>query len=369
MQDPKDRLRRYAQAFLKFATEDPVRYQLLYQRTIPGFEPTAESYEIAVRGLEYTRRALRECGITSQRAVDAWTAVLSGVAAQQNSNEPGGKRWLRLADEMTAMYLAHYLPKASPETEQVIMKDIRVEDVPPLEREEAMQRAETEIDRLLATVDDLSDTDWMRPTECVEWTVRDTLCHLLGMWELQADPEERARQIKAAAQAAQRSGKLRIDELTALQVSERAHLSPADLRQALHDAAPRGLAARANLPPELRATPYDPAIPGAGMWTFGYLFDVIHTRDPWMHRIDICRATGRELALSADHDGRIIEDVVAEWARKHGQPFVAELTGPAGGRYISGTGGESIHLDAIEFCRILSGRAPGTGLLATPIIF
>ena len=249
------------------------------------------------------------------------------------------------------------------------MNGIRVEDLPPLEHAEAMHRAEAEIDRLLAMVDQLSDADWMRPTDCVEWTVRDTLGHLLGMWELQADPEERARQIRAAGQAAQRSGKLRIDELTALQVSERAHLSPAELRQALHYAAPRGLAARRNFPPEFQATPYDPAIPGEGIWTLGYLFDVIHTRDPWMHRVDICRATGAELVLSADHDGRIVEDVVAEWAGKHGQPFVAELTGPAGGRYIFGTGGESIQLDAIEFCRILSGRAAGTGLLSTPIIF
>jgi AcrR family transcriptional regulator len=117
-QEPTETLRRYARAFLEFATEDPVRYQLLYQRTIPGFEPTPESYEIAVRGLEYTRRALRNCGITGQRAMDAWTAVNSGLAAQQNSNEPGGKRWLRLSDDMTAMYLAHYLPKAATAMEE-----------------------------------------------------------------------------------------------------------------------------------------------------------------------------------------------------------------------------------------------------------
>jgi AcrR family transcriptional regulator len=114
--DPGQTLRRYARAFLQFATEDPVRYQLLYQRTIPGFEPTAESYELAVRGLDYTRRCLRACGITSQRAMDAWTAVISGLAAQQNANEPGGKRWLRLADEITDMYLTHYLPQAGDHT-------------------------------------------------------------------------------------------------------------------------------------------------------------------------------------------------------------------------------------------------------------
>jgi uncharacterized protein (TIGR03083 family) len=249
------------------------------------------------------------------------------------------------------------------------MNDIHVEDVAPLEHEEAMQRAETELERLLATVDQLSDSDWERPTDCADWTVRDMLGHLLGMWELQADPEERSRQLKAAAQAAQRSGKLRIDELTALQVGEHAHLAPAELRQALHEAAPRGLAARRHLPGNLQAAPYDPELPGEGMWTLGYLFDIIHTRDPWLHRVDICRATGRQLVLSGEHDGRIVENVVAEWAGKHGQPFVLELIGPAGGRYLAGGHGEQFTLDAVEFCRILSGRAPGRSLLTTAITF
>jgi hypothetical protein len=146
-------------------------------------------------------------------------------------------------------------------------------------------------------------------------------------------------------------------------------LSTNELREALHEAAGRGLSARRDLPPQVRAAPYDPELPGEGMWTVGYLFDVIHTRDPWLHRIDICRATGRDLVLSPEHDGRLIENVVAEWAAKHRQPFVLELTGPAGGRYVAGEDGEQLSLDAIEFCRILSGRSAGTGLLATPVVF
>ena len=108
--DPRETLRRHARGYVHFATADPVRYQLLYQRTIPGFEPSAESYEIAKRGLDYVRRTLRACGIAGQPALDAFTALTGGLAAQQNANEPGGKRWLRLTDELTDMYLAHYLP-------------------------------------------------------------------------------------------------------------------------------------------------------------------------------------------------------------------------------------------------------------------
>ena len=63
-------------------------------------------------------------------------------------------------------------------------------------------------------------------------------------------------------------------------------------------------------------------------WKLGYLIDTIYLRDLWMHRVDVAHALGQPLEFSADHDGRIVADVVAEWARRHGQPFVLELTGP-----------------------------------------
>jgi hypothetical protein len=104
-------------------------------------------------------------------------------------------------------------------------------------------------------------------------------------------------------------------------------------------------------------------------WRMGYLLDTILTRDPWMHRVDIARATGRDLVLTADHDGRIVADVVAEWARRHGRPVTLILTGAAGGEFVAGGGGERITIDAIEFCRALSGRAPGAGLLTQEVPF
>jgi hypothetical protein len=105
--------------------------------------------------------------------------------------------------------------------------------------------------------------------------------------------------------------------MTALQVREHADLTADQLRCALHEAAPRGLAARRNLPADLRAAPYDSELPGEGMWTVGYLFDIIHTRDPWLHRVDICRATGRELELTPDHDGRLVANVAADRVARH----------------------------------------------------
>jgi len=104
-------------------------------------------------------------------------------------------------------------------------------------------------------------------------------------------------------------------------------------------------------------------------WRMGYVFEVILTRDTWMHRVDVAQATGRPLDLTPGHDGRIVADVVAEWARRHGKPFTLELTGPAGGTYTEGSGGVELTCDAVEFCRTLAGRVPGSGLLAQPVPF
>ncbi|GAC1610314.1 MAG: hypothetical protein NVS3B26_16400 [Mycobacteriales bacterium] len=106
--DPVALLRSHAHTFVQFCVEDPVRHQLLFQRTIPGFEPSAESYATAVEGLALTRAAVSSCGVRGARAFDVWTALIGGLASQQNANEPGGRRWVRLIDESTDMYLERY---------------------------------------------------------------------------------------------------------------------------------------------------------------------------------------------------------------------------------------------------------------------
>jgi hypothetical protein len=127
---------------------------------------------------------------------------------------------------------------------------------------------------------------------------------------------------------------------------------------------------RTRLPGLLRRVSLTVDGPVVEKWTLGYLVDVIYLRDAWMHRVDASRATGAPLVLTASHDGRIVADVAAEWARRHGRPVTLELTGPAGGRFTSGGGtGDSITLDAVEFCRTLAGRQPGEGLLATVVPF
>ena len=83
-----------------------------------------------------------------------------------------------------------------------------------------------------------------------------------------------------------------------------------------------------------------------------------------MHRVDITRATGAELVLTPEHDGRLVADLVSDWASTHVDPFVLELTGPAGGTFVRGDVVVPTRIDAVEFLRVVSGRGTGDGLLA-----
>jgi AcrR family transcriptional regulator len=93
--------------FVGFCTSDPVRYQLLFQRTIPGFEPSAETFAISLEGMERLRTRLAAIGVTDDRAVDLLTAIGTGLTDQQISNDPGGDRWTRLVDEAMEMFHMH----------------------------------------------------------------------------------------------------------------------------------------------------------------------------------------------------------------------------------------------------------------------
>jgi uncharacterized protein (TIGR03083 family) len=247
---------------------------------------------------------------------------------------------------------------------------------PGIERPTSIRLAETEYQRVIDAVDALQPEDWTRPTDCTAWDVRQLVAHIVGQTNLFSTPFEVVRQTRAA-KARKQPGQGDVDALTALQVAEREHLGPDELRAELHRVGPRGARGRRRIPSLLRrrGLPDPELINGAPeTWSVGYLTDVILTRDPWMHRLDLARATGRDPVLTADHDGVIVADIVGEWARRHGQAYRLELTGPAGGRWSSGTGGEEIVMDAADFCRVLSGRpdpdgGQPRGLLATEVPF
>lgn len=84
-------------AFLRFAVESPAKYQLVFQRPVPDFVPSDESFAISqaieqdyVQAVAY----LVEAGEVDKRildrpSLDLMLALSSGLAAQQIANEPG----------------------------------------------------------------------------------------------------------------------------------------------------------------------------------------------------------------------------------------------------------------------------------------
>jgi AcrR family transcriptional regulator len=113
-QDALAGLKEMAHYFIRFCTADPARYQLLFQRTIPGFEPSAESFEISKRGLAETAERLASIGITEPQSLDLFTALVTGLADQQISNDPGGTRWIRIVDDAMEMFFEHTTKQATP---------------------------------------------------------------------------------------------------------------------------------------------------------------------------------------------------------------------------------------------------------------
>jgi uncharacterized protein (TIGR03083 family) len=238
----------------------------------------------------------------------------------------------------------------------------------PLGHQEAMILAATEFDRMAAQLQALAPRDWAQPTVCELWDVRAMAAHVLGMAEAQASFRQFAHDFRAAGKRS--SGKM-IDEMSATQVRERTAMTPGAIVTRLAAVAPKAVRARRRTPAPVRWAvrlqndpPFD-----TERWRYGFLVDTIFTRDTWMHRLDISRATGRPMELTAGHDGRLVADVVTEWARRHGQPFTLTLTGTAGGQWCSGKAREHLQLDALDFCWIVAGRQTGTGLMATKVPF
>jgi uncharacterized protein (TIGR03083 family) len=236
---------------------------------------------------------------------------------------------------------------------------------PQLDRDTATRLAATEYGRVTVLFEQLRPEDWTAPTDCPEWDVRAMAGHMLGMVQMIASMPEMIRQQLAAKRRAKRDGGELIDALTALQVEKNADLATDELIDQLRRLAPKAVKARRRAPALLR----NQTMADHGeWWTMGYLFDVILTRDPFMHRIDIAGATGIAVPATAEHEGTIVADAVAEWAGRHGSGYDLELTGPAGGHWKHGDG-EHITMDAFDFCRAITGRAPVEGLLRTQVPF
>lgn len=229
--------------------------------------------------------------------------------------------------------------------------------VPYLTDDEAYTLLRTELERFLALVETLGPDDWGKPTACTAWNVRDMLAHQAGGYASGTGYLEMIRQYTARA----KKGQLPEDAINELQLRERAGKAPAELIAELRRVGPvagRNWAYGFRLIKPL-AAPH----PVGGRLALRHLMWVIHSRDTWMHRLDICRATNREFQQTREHDGRIVELVMRDVEillrdKLEGRAVVFELTGTAGGVWHVGAGEPTatIQMDALDFNILASGR-------------
>jgi uncharacterized protein (TIGR03083 family) len=241
---------------------------------------------------------------------------------------------------------------------------IRVEDIVPINHKEGMALAETEYRRYTDVLGQLRPGDWAVQTVNTDWNVKQLTQHMLGFAESNAS----FRVFVEAMLAGKKRAKVKgydhfVHGTNEVQVEERDHLTTDELVAQWKATWPKALKGRRRFPPFMRPIPLDfgPVIGKKPMGS--YLMDVVFTRDTWMHRIDTCRAVGLEPVLTTEHDGRLIEDMVAEWTKLYDLSITLHLEGPAGAAYVRGTGNEELTIDAVEWIWILSGRATSTGLL------
>lgn len=209
-------------------------------------------------------------------------------------------------------------------------------------------------DRLLETISSLTPDEWLKPTDCDPWRVRDIVAHIVAWDHATINPGRFTRESVLGFRARKDHGGNRLDAQNQLQVDELASLSPPELLARLRSLTPRFHKAKKRLAGLGRAIPYKENF--SGTWvTFGYALTTILGRDHFMHHIDISKATGRGFEPNPQ-EIKIVHDAVREWAGKADADVTLELSGPAGGTFVRGSGDTTIATDAIEFCRVISGR-------------
>jgi AcrR family transcriptional regulator len=110
--DPRAALKRFMALFVAFALEDPARYELLFERHVPGFTPSPTSYILAEEVLGRAHKLINEAGVTKQGDIDCIVALVAGLTAAQLSNDPGGNRWIRHLNRLVDLYVDDVLERS-----------------------------------------------------------------------------------------------------------------------------------------------------------------------------------------------------------------------------------------------------------------
>lgn len=236
---------------------------------------------------------------------------------------------------------------------------LRARELPQTSPATARTHLTAEYAALVALVDGLGPQEWAAPTDCTGWTVRHMVAHLAGSAECGVRKRAFVRHYGYAVRKSAKAPETFVDHMCVSQIASRASMTgpelAADLRRWVADAPARleavpAVVRRARLP----ARAGGPA--GARM---DWFFDVVNTRDVWLHRVDLARALGTERPLTvAEPEAvrQVIRDLDTDWT---GPPVDLTLTGPGGGTWRLGDGEPIAHVteDAVAYLRLLSGRS------------
>lgn len=235
----------------------------------------------------------------------------------------------------------------------------RAAHLPQTSRADAEAHSSAEYAALLAQVRAFEPQHWSAQTDCTEWTVRDLVAHLAGASEDAVRMRVNAKHMTAAVLRLRKpSDRDLAGHVCDLQLERRAGMSPADLQADLERWAEDAPRARRRQPALMRAIRL-PAFAGLRRGArLGYLLDVIYTRDLWLHRVDLARATGQAMPVSSAEGevvAQVVRDLDAEWS---GPALELVLTGRGGGGWLVGEGVVAGRLegDAVTVMRSLSGR-------------
>jgi uncharacterized protein (TIGR03083 family) len=237
-------------------------------------------------------------------------------------------------------------------------------DIAKITHLEAGVLAREELARFIHLVETLQDDDWIHPTYCNLWSVRDVLAHQAGSYAAFASWAEFRRQFINNPYL--KTEKQQVDGINRRQIEDRIGKTPAELLAELREVGPKAINTRQKLPTFLRALHILPMGPPVGVTTVSYLTDEIYPRDTWSHRLDISHATGRDIRLTPEHDGRITALIVQDLngtllTKLNEKAVIYELTGPAGGVWQIGKGmpTATLRMDVIDFHLVASGRVSG----------
>ncbi len=114
-----------AETFVRWSLQHAPHSQLLFWRPVPGFTPSPQAYEPAVRlaqlseeqFVELQRRRLMRADLPAGQVFRDWTILIAGVVSQQLSNAPHESfeqgRFTAALPGLVSMFARYYSPPAT----------------------------------------------------------------------------------------------------------------------------------------------------------------------------------------------------------------------------------------------------------------